>query len=201
MDHQNCFVHRLCSQLTVTCVCHCHLEYDTLTPTSTAKENNPPSLHELKIILQYSHNQIKDGTSMSGSCRRNVLIDVIENFESYDLVKESIDSMLFDFHAPLCCSDYVTDRVLLCAFEAPVGGLLRLTAHVRINMEENLDVEEDMIDDGVTESMEEDNVRRIRASKSFIDGLKKENASSVGEIGTPSAAEYRITRAVGDLNH
>ncbi|MCL7042882.1 hypothetical protein MKW94_004882 [Papaver nudicaule] len=178
MDHQNCFVHRLCSQLTVTCVCHCqcHHEYDTLTPpTSTAKENNPPSLHELKIVLQYSHNQIKDGTSVSGSCRRNVLIDVIENFKSYDLVKDNIDSMLLDFHAPLCCSDYVTDRVLLCAFEAPetVGGLLRLTAQVRINMEENLDVEEELIDDGVTESMEKDNVRRIRASKSFIDGLNK----------------------------
>ncbi|KAI3944486.1 hypothetical protein MKW92_044970 [Papaver armeniacum] len=43
-------------------------------------------------------------------------------------------------------------------------------------MDENYDVEEehDLVDDIVTGSIEGDNVRSIPASKSFIDGMKKE---------------------------
>ncbi|XP_026408988.1 E3 ubiquitin-protein ligase RING1-like [Papaver somniferum] len=105
-------------------------------------------------------------------------MDLIKNFKSYNLVRSTIDNMLSDFKAPSSFYDYVTDCVLDSAFKLPeiVGGSFLLTACVIITIQENLDVQEEdyPIHDGVTESMEEDNVRRIRASKSFIDGLKKE---------------------------
>ncbi|KAI3952005.1 hypothetical protein MKX01_004238 [Papaver californicum] len=121
------------------------------------QENNNPLLPELKIMLQSSHNLITDGTS-------------------YNLVKDAVAGMLSYLQAPPCCFDYVTDCVLNCAYDQRVGGSFRITAHLEITMNENLDVEgeHDLIDDVVTGSIEGDNVRRIPASKSFIDGLKKE---------------------------
>ncbi|XP_026408987.1 E3 ubiquitin-protein ligase RNF181-like [Papaver somniferum] len=102
-------------------------------------------------------------------------MDVIKNFKSYNLVRGTIDNMLSDFKAPSCCSGFVTDCVLDRASKLPeiVGGSYLLTASVKITMEENLDVH-DPIHADVTDSMEEDSVRRTGASKSFIDALKKE---------------------------
>ncbi|KAI3841451.1 hypothetical protein MKX03_021100 [Papaver bracteatum] len=150
MDHY--FEYRHCAHITITC--SCDVEYCILTPTK----------EELEIQLLCSHNQIQDGTAVSASSQLNAVRSAIYNMLSY-------------FKAP-CCLDYVTECVLNCAYKLPEteGGSFLLTAYVMVILEENLDVEEehDLIDDVVTESMEEDSVRRIHASKSFIDGLKKE---------------------------
>ncbi|KAI3944492.1 hypothetical protein MKW92_044976 [Papaver armeniacum] len=167
--------HHLSAQVNITC--SCDVGYCILTPTS-AQENNPSLPNKLEILLLCTHDQIQDGMAVNVSNKLNAGMDVIKNFKSYNLVRGTIDNMLSDFKAPSCCFDYVTDCVLDSAFKLLeiVGGSFLLTASVMITIEENLDVQEEdyLIHAGVTESMEEDSVRRIRASKSFIDGLKKE---------------------------
>ncbi|KAI3944489.1 hypothetical protein MKW92_044973 [Papaver armeniacum] len=173
MDHY--FEYRHCAHINITC--SCDVGYCILTPTS-AQEKNPSLPNKLEIQLLCIHDQIEDGMAVSVSSQLNAGMDVIKNFKSYNLVRGTIDNMLSDFKAPSCCSDFVTDCVLDSASKLPeiVRGSFLLGASVKITIEENLDVQEedDLIHAGVTESMEEDSVRRIRASKSFIDGLKKE---------------------------
>ncbi|XP_026408986.1 NEP1-interacting protein 2-like [Papaver somniferum] len=156
----------------VSITCSCDVEYCILTPTS-AQESNPSLPNKLEIQLLCLHDQIEDGTAVTVSSQFNAGMDVIKNFKSYNLVRGTIDNMLLDFKAPSCCCDFLTDCVLDSASYIPeiVGGSFLLTASVKITMVENLD---DPIHAGITESMEEDCVRRIPASKSFIDGLKKQ---------------------------
>ncbi|KAI3841450.1 hypothetical protein MKX03_021099 [Papaver bracteatum] len=181
MDH-------LSAQVNITC--SCDVGYCILTPTS-AQEKNPSN--KLEIQLLCIHNQIEDGTAVTVYNQLNAGMDVIKNFKSYNLVRGTIDNMLSDFKAPSCCFDYVTYCVLDSAYKLTeiVDGSFLLTASVMITIEENLDVQEEdyPIHDGVTESMEEDSVRRIRASKSFIDGLKKEEyRHNNGDGATTSCA-------------
>ncbi|MCL7030601.1 hypothetical protein MKW94_004872 [Papaver nudicaule] len=180
MDHHsedNQFQHRLCSHLTITGTCQ--VEYSALT-TPSERENHPPPLNKLEIVMECSHQRIAQGTAETVTSRSCMGMDVIRDFKSYNRVRRKVVRMLSEFEAHPCCFDYVTDHVLLCACdEVPetLGGPFLITAEVLITVKENLDVDEEgneLMDDSVTESMEEDNVRRIPASKLFIDGLKKE---------------------------
>ncbi|XP_026377574.1 uncharacterized protein LOC113271866 [Papaver somniferum] len=159
----------LCAHIAFTC--SCDVGYYTLTPTNgSAEENNPSLPNKLEVLFRSSHNQIQDGTAVTVSSTRSERIDVIKNFKSCSLVVHKIVGILSDLKVPERCFDYVTDRILDCVSQIPaepLGGTYCVTAFVMINFEENLDV-------GVTESMEEDNVTRIPAAESFIDGLKKE---------------------------
>ncbi|KAI3953349.1 hypothetical protein MKX01_042327 [Papaver californicum] len=187
-DHH--FEGHLCAHVAISCSCQVEAE-DTHT---MPQENNNPLLPELKIMLQSSHNRITDGMSVTVSSQSNTRMDVIQNFKSYDLVKDAVSGMLSYLEAPQCCFDYVTDCVLNCAYgvqDQRLGGSFRITARVEITMNENLDVEEEhdhLIDDVVTGSIEGDSVRRIPAAKSFIDGLKKEEYRHNGDSNDSSSA-------------
>ncbi|KAI3841453.1 hypothetical protein MKX03_021102 [Papaver bracteatum] len=162
MEHL--FEYHPCAHVAVSCSCHVEC---------TELENNPP-LPELKIVLQCSRYKTVGDTSGTVFSRSDTCTHVIENFKSYDLVKHAIAGMLSYLNGldPRCV-DFVTDCVLNRAYKVSekLGDSFRLTAHVVIKMDEK---EPDLIHAVVTESMEEDSVRRIRASKSFIDGLKKQ---------------------------
>ncbi|KAI3907155.1 hypothetical protein MKW92_034395 [Papaver armeniacum] len=167
----------LCAHISFTCFCD--VGYHIITPPNgSAEENNPSLPNKLQVLFRSSHNQIQDGTAVTVSSTSRERTDVIKNLKSCSLLIHKIVGILSGLGAPECCFDYITGRLLNCVTGIPAESLqgVCLTACVKITYKENLDVQEedDMIDAAVTESMEEDNGRRTRATKSFIGGLKKE---------------------------